>query len=95
MHSTKTSSPLFPKLFERQTAVIYSGCLPWRSSGAIHFQPPSLLPLLRGGSIAKHDPYGQNDECNCQQAQQNKTRIEIHYRSALGSGLLEYVFPVL
>ena len=32
------SLPLFPKLFERQTAVIHSGCRPWRSSGAIHFR---------------------------------------------------------
>ena len=31
-------SPLLPKLFERQTAVIHSGCLPWRSSGAIYFR---------------------------------------------------------
>ena len=31
------SSPLLPVLFERQTPVIYGGCLPWRSSGAIYF----------------------------------------------------------
>jgi hypothetical protein len=32
------SSPLLPKLFKRQTAVIHSGCLPWRSSGTIYFR---------------------------------------------------------
>lgn len=31
------SLPLFPKLFERQTALICSGCRPWRKSSAIHF----------------------------------------------------------
>jgi len=31
------TSPALPKVFERQTAVIYSGCQPWRSSGAIYF----------------------------------------------------------
>ena len=31
------SMPLLPKLFERQTAVIYSGYRPWRSSRAIYF----------------------------------------------------------
>jgi len=30
-------TPLFPKIFERQTAVICSGCRPWQSSSAIHF----------------------------------------------------------
>lgn len=32
------SSPLLPKLYERQTAVICNGCLPWQSSGAIFFR---------------------------------------------------------
>ena len=31
------SLPLLPMLFERQTAVICSGCQPWRESGAITF----------------------------------------------------------
>ena len=32
------SLPLLPKVFERQTAVIYGGCRPWRSSGTIYFR---------------------------------------------------------
>lgn len=32
------SSPLLPKMFARQTPVIYSGLLPWLSSGGIHFR---------------------------------------------------------
>jgi hypothetical protein len=32
------SSPCLQMLFERQTAVIYGGCRPWRSSGAIYFR---------------------------------------------------------
>ena len=32
------TSPALLKVFERQTAVIYSGCRSWRSSGAIYFQ---------------------------------------------------------
>lgn len=32
------SSPCLQKLFERGTAVIYGGCLPWRSSNAIYFR---------------------------------------------------------
>lgn len=31
------TSPVLPKVFERETAVIYSGCRSWRSSGAIYF----------------------------------------------------------
>lgn len=32
------SLPLLPQMFDRQKPVIYSGCLPWRESGSIHFR---------------------------------------------------------
>lgn len=32
------STPLMPMLFERRTAIIYSGILPWRGSKAVYFR---------------------------------------------------------